>query len=241
MLAIGGFKLSDSFESTCCRILDKRPFALICGTAVYSHLSVFLHELHPFSSLISYKMSKFASKIKLSYGLHSCQDITEIKVDAIVNAANNSLLGGGGVDGAIHRAAGKELLKECRTLGGCADGEAIITKGYNLPAKHVIHTVGPRSEMPAILASCYINSLQVLTDNQLRSIGFPCIATGVYGYDNERACNVALTIVHDFLQDQLAKGQDKIDQIVFVLFNEKDKKIYKALLPEYFPGASTEC
>ncbi|KAL9541399.1 hypothetical protein MBANPS3_009140, partial [Mucor bainieri] len=180
------------------------------------------------------------------------------------NAANNSLLGGGGVDGAIHSAAGRELLKECRTLGGCADGEAKITKGYNLPAKRneitgkngqqaeanipymrkfidVIHTVGPQSERPAILANCYRNSLQVLTDNQLRSIAFPCIATGVYGYDNERAADVALTTVHDFLQDQLAKGQDKIDQIIFVLFNEKDKKIYKDLLPKHFPGASTEC
>ncbi|CAO3613510.1 unnamed protein product [Mucor fragilis] len=181
-------------------------------------------------------MSKLASKIKLS-----CQDITKIKVDAIVNAANNSLLGGGGVDGAIHSAAGKELLKECRILGGCPDGEAKITKGYNLPAKHVIHTVGPQSEKPAILANCYRNSLQTLADNQLRSIAFPCIATGVYGYDNERAADVALTTVRGFLQDQLAKGQDKIDQIIFVLFNEKDKKIYKDLLPKYFPGASTEC
>ncbi|CAO3645222.1 unnamed protein product [Mucor hiemalis] len=127
--------------------------------------------------------------------LLSCQDITKIKVDAIVNAANSSLLGGGGVDGAIHRAAGNELLKECRTLNGCAEGDAKITKGYHLPAKHVIHTVGPQSEKPDVLANCYKNSLSVLQKNGLRSISFPCIATGVYGYDNERAANVALKTV----------------------------------------------
>ncbi|KAI8973408.1 hypothetical protein BDF20DRAFT_823527, partial [Mycotypha africana] len=168
----------------------------------------------------------------------SCQDITKLKVDAIVNAANNSLLGGGGVDGAIHRAAGKALLAECRTLNGCPDGEAKITKGYNLPAKHVIHTVGPQTEKPDILANCYRNSLQVLIDNNLRSIAFPCIATGVYGYDNERAANVALKTVLSFFEN----GNDqKLDEIIFVLFNEKDKRIYKELVPKYFPGASGKC
>ncbi|KAI9342709.1 hypothetical protein BD770DRAFT_437370 [Pilaira anomala] len=176
--------------------------------------------------------SLLASKIKLC-----CQDITKIKVDAIVNAANNSLLGGGGVDGAIHRAAGPELLKECRTLNGCDDGDAKITKGYNLPAKHVIHTVGPQSEKPVVLANCYRRSLEVLLDNGLRSIAFPCIATGVYGYDNEKAANVALKTVKGGLEH----SQDKIDQVIFVLFNEKDKKIYKELVPKYFPGASTSC
>ncbi|KAG2212089.1 hypothetical protein INT46_011416 [Mucor plumbeus] len=168
--------------------------------------------------------NNFAKKIKLS-----CQDITKIKVDAIVNAANNSLLGGGGVDGAIHSAAGRKLLEECRTLGGCNDGYAKITKGYNLPAKHVIHTVGPQSEKPNILANCYSNSLQVLTDNNLRSIAFPCISTGVYGYNNERAAKVALETVLGFLQNDNA---DKIDQVIFVLFNEKDKKIYKEIHPK---------
>lgn len=175
---------------------------------------------------------QLANKILLS-----CQDITKIKVDAIVNAANSSLLGGGGVDGAIHRAAGSELLKECRTLNGCPEGDAKITKGYNLPAKYVIHTVGPQSEKPDVLANCYKNSLTVLQKNGLRSIAFPCIATGVYGYDNEKAANVALkTVLHE-----LEGSDDKIDQIVFVLFTEKDKKIYKELVLKYFPGASTEC
>ncbi|GAA5798209.1 hypothetical protein HPULCUR_003609 [Helicostylum pulchrum] len=167
--------------------------------------------------------SQLASKIKLC-----CQDITKIKVDAIVNAANNSLLGGGGVDGAIHRAAGPELLKECRTLHGCEDGDAKITKGYNLPAKckllfqstqmqtysklfillklDVIHTVGPQSEKPTVLASCYRRSIQVLQESGLRSIAFPCIATGVYGYDNKKAANVALKTV----QSELEHNQDKV-------------------------------
>ncbi|KAI8878290.1 A1pp-domain-containing protein [Backusella circina FSU 941] len=172
----------------------------------------------------------FANIVKLSQG-----DITKLKVDAIVNAANSSLLGGGGVDGAIHRAAGPKLLAECRTLNGCMDGDAKITKGYNLPAKHVIHTVGPQNSDPKVLEGCYARSLEVLSDNKLRSIAFPCIATGVYGYDNEKAAHVALKTVHD----KLEKGLD-IDKVLFVLFNEKDKAIYKDLLPKYFPGANTE-
>ncbi|KAI9487905.1 MAG: hypothetical protein EXX96DRAFT_555103 [Benjaminiella poitrasii] len=175
-------------------------------------------------------MNALSNKIKLS-----CQDITKISVDAIVNAANNSLLGGGGVDGAIHRAAGPELLKECRTLGGCPDGEAKITKGYNLPSKYVIHTVGPQSEKPDVLCNCYKNSLKVMTENGLKSIAFPCISTGVYGYDNNRAANIALKTVHAYLEND-----KQIDQVIFVLFNEKDRKIYKDLVPKYFPGASIE-
>ncbi|KAI7901333.1 uncharacterized protein BX663DRAFT_514139 [Cokeromyces recurvatus] len=159
-----------------------------------------------------------------------------MRVDAIVNAANNSLLGGGGVDGAIHSAAGPELLKECRTLGGCPDGEAKITKGYRLPSKYVIHTVGPQTEKPDILSNCYKNSLRILSENNLRSIAFPCIATGVYGYDNERAANVALKTVLSYL----SKEEQQIDEVIFVLFNEKDRKIYKDLVPKYFPDASVE-
>ncbi|KAI8978020.1 hypothetical protein BDB01DRAFT_800425 [Pilobolus umbonatus] len=164
------------------------------------------------------------------------RDITKIKVDAIVNAANNSLLGGGGVDGAIHRAAGRQLVEECRTLHGCADGDAKITKGYNLPSKCVIHTVGPQSEKPDVLSNCYKRSLEVLMEANLRSIAFPCIATGVYGYDNTKAANVALSTVHQVLEN----NQDRIDKVVFVLFNEKDRGVYKKLLPKYFPDASTE-
>jgi O-acetyl-ADP-ribose deacetylase len=153
-------------------------------------------------------------------------DITTLDVDAIVNAANNSLLGGGGVDGAIHRTAGKELLAECRTLGGCETGDAKITRGYRLKARHVIHTVGPIfrggvSGEPRLLASCYSRCMEVAHENRLRSVAFPSIGTGAYGYPIEDACKIALTAT----MEQLGKFSD-IEQVVFCLFSKRDLEVY---------------
>ncbi|MDI6603417.1 MAG: O-acetyl-ADP-ribose deacetylase [Patescibacteria group bacterium] len=168
------------------------------------------------------------AKIKIIKG-----DITKLKVDAIVNAANKTLLGGGGVDGAIHRAAGPELLEECKKLDGCETGEAKITKGYNLPAKYVIHTVGPiwqggKYNEEENLASCYKNSLKLAVENNIKSIAFPSISTGVYGFPIEKAAPIVLREVKNFLE------KDKtIEQVIFVLFSEKDFQIYQNLSRSY--------
>ncbi|KAF1710472.1 O-acetyl-ADP-ribose deacetylase [Pseudoxanthomonas kalamensis DSM 18571] len=164
--------------------------------------------------------------------LHALRaDITTLRVDAIVNAANPSLLGGGGVDGAIHRAAGPELLAECRTLHGCAVGEAKITAGYRLPAQHVIHTVGPvwrdgEHGEPELLASCYRQSLRLAEANGLRSAAFPAISTGVYGYPPEQAAPLAVATVRDTLQE--AAGS--ITEVVFCCFSARDLALYESLL-----------
>ncbi|VEN73824.1 conserved hypothetical protein [Candidatus Desulfarcum epimagneticum] len=153
-------------------------------------------------------------------------DITRMDVDAIVNAANSSLLGGGGVDGAIHRAAGPGLLEECRTLGGCPTGEARITGGHNLKARHVIHTVGPvYSGVPEdarLLALCYKNSLGLALEHGLSGVAFPAVSCGVYGYPLEEACRIATGVTWDFLEKE-----EGIKRAVFVLFSEENFKIYQ--------------
>jgi O-acetyl-ADP-ribose deacetylase (regulator of RNase III) len=163
-------------------------------------------------------------KIEIQQG-----DITRMEIDAIVNAANSRLLGGGGVDGAIHRAAGPQLLEECRGLGGCPTGEARITKGYLLPARYVIHTVGPvyrgRPEDARLLASCYTSSLMLAAERGLTGVAFPAISCGVYGYPLEDACRVAVDTTLAFLADHPV-----LARVVFVLFSEKDRQVYEAYL-----------
>ena len=153
-------------------------------------------------------------------------DITKLAVDAIVNAANSSLLGGGGVDGAIHRAAGPELLAECRTVGGCPTGEARITGGYNLAARHVIHTVGPvysgKPQDKILLTGCYQNSLKLAVENNVSSIAFPAISCGVYGYPIEEACQVAVDTTCEFLQHN-----PTVEKVIFMLFSPGDLKVYE--------------
>lgn len=160
-------------------------------------------------------------------------DITALKVDAIVNAANSLLLGGGGVDGAIHQHAGPQLLEECRLLGGCKTGEAKITGGYNLFAKHVIHTVGPiwrdgKHNEPELLAQCYKNSLHLATAHNLRSIAFPCISTGVYGFPKEYAANIAVQTVLAYIAEYGLNIN-----ITFCCYSGSDLSIYQHLISDH--------
>ena len=154
-------------------------------------------------------------------------DLTTLEVDAIVNAANTSLLGGGGVDGAIHEQAGPELLEECRTLNGCNTGEAKFTQGYQLPARYVIHTVGPvwdggNCDEDRLLAECYRNSLEVAANIGIQTVAFPSISTGVFGFPIDRAASIALTTVNDFL-----KTNDSLEQVTFCCFSQADLDKYQ--------------
>ena len=157
-------------------------------------------------------------------------DLTRLAVDAIVNAANSALLGGGGVDGAIHRAAGPELLAECRTIGGCPPGEARLTRGYRLPAKYVIHTVGPvwhggRRGEPDVLAACYRSCLDIARDRQFRAIAFPAIATGIYGFPGDAAAHIAVATVRRHLTDN-----NRPERVIFVCFDDATLAAYRVAL-----------
>ncbi|PPQ65299.1 hypothetical protein CVT26_000259 [Gymnopilus dilepis] len=205
-------------------------------------------------------------------------DITKLEVDAIVNAANRSLLGGGGVDGAIHSAAGPKLLDECnyvtfsfgssvlngpilltgRELNGCSTGDAKITRGYRLPARHIIHAVGPiysskdQEEKAEQLASCYKRSLEIAVENRLKHVAFPSISTGVYSYPITAATRIALRTVREFLEsgegDEVSVGTlvlvysnfQQLDRVIFVVWSNKDKEVYQTLIPEYFPEEEEE-
>lgn len=156
-------------------------------------------------------------------------NITTVKVDAIVNAANNTLFGGGGVDGAVHRAAGPKLLMECKTLGGCKTGEAKITKGYNLQAKFVIHTVGPvwkggNQGEARILTNCYLNCLKLAEEKGIKTVAFPAISTGVYRYPKEEAAKIAIITIKNYLV------KSDLKKVIFVLFNNEDFRIYRYIL-----------
>lgn len=190
-----------------------------------------LGRLSPASSTVSGASSSYNDKIALIR-----TDITKLEVDAIVNAANESLLGGGGVDGAIHRAAGIGLLRECETLDGCDTGDAKITDGYKLPSKKVIHTVGPvyyttkrQGKHTSLLQSCYRRCLDLAAENGCKSIAFNAISTGVYGYPSGEAAEAAIGEVKRWL-DKEGKA-DKLDKIIFCNFMEKDVNAYEGLLP----------
>ncbi len=162
-------------------------------------------------------------------------DITRLAVDAIVNAANNSLLGGGGVDGAIHRVAGPELLEACRKIGGCPTGEARVTKGYDLPAAYVIHTVGPvyknKEESAPLLTRCYINSLETAVQHDIASIAFPAISCGVYGYPIKDACKIAVDTTCDFIS-----RHPSVNKVIFILFSSEDVNVYRDYLDSVNPN-----
>lgn len=197
-----------------------------------------LQRLHPAASTLPDATSAFNDKISLIRA-----DITQLKVGAIVNAANEGLLGGGGVDGAIHRAAGRRLYDECRTLNGCDTGDAKITDGYNLPCKKVIHTPGPiygsyktEDKHTSLLQSCYRRCLDLAAENGCKSIAFSALSTGVYGYPSGEAAETAIGEVKRWLEEDDDRAA-KLTRIIFCSFMEKDEKAYEEWIPKFFPPA----
>lgn len=200
-------------------------------TTLYAH-----HHLRPSSAPAPAATSAFNDKISLI-----CTDITTLQTDAIVNAANESLLGGGGVDGAIHRAAGPDLVKECRRLDGCDTGDAKITNGYHLPCKKVIHAVGPvywsakrEGRHEILLQQCYVRSLDLAVENGCRSIAFSALSTGAYGYPSREAADAAIRAVKTWLE-QSEERAGKMDRVVFCCFLEKDERAYEEIAPSVTP------
>ncbi|XP_019643838.1 PREDICTED: O-acetyl-ADP-ribose deacetylase MACROD1-like isoform X2 [Branchiostoma belcheri] len=171
---------------------------------------------------------KFNEKVSLWRG-----DITQLEIDAIANAANESLLGGGGVDGAIHSAAGPTLVKETSTLGGCETGHAKLSGGHRLPAKYVLHAVGPIGQKPDKLEGCYKDCMALAKEHGLRSVAFPCISTGIFGYPNYPAGQVAIGYIRKWLET--GDNADHMDRVIFCVFLEKDVQVYEELLPAFFP------
>lgn len=214
------------YRTRCYTSLDQIP--------VWSYSSVSTEGERPQHS----RNKKLDGRISLYTG-----DITQLEVDAIVNAANKTLLGGGGVDGAIHRAAGPQLKEECATLLGCETGQAKVTGGYGLPAKYVIHTVGPivmgsvGDQERGALRACYRSCLEVAAAPHAaaRSLAFPCISTGIYGYPPDQAVHVALATVREYLDEH----PDKLDRVIFCVFLPADRELYLKNLPLYFPGEAT--
>jgi O-acetyl-ADP-ribose deacetylase len=177
--------------------------------------------------------AEFNSKLSVMRG-----DITALEVDAIVNAANESLLGGGGIDGAIHSAAGPLLVEECRPLDGCATGSTKMTKGYSLPARHVLHTVGPMGRGDALLRGCYESILALVDAHDLTSVGFCCVGTGIFGFPLVRATHIALRCVRDWMERWRAEDPSRlarIQRLVFVTFKASELEAYERILPSYFP------
>lgn len=197
------------------------------------------NRLSPSTATVTGATSRYNDKISLIR-----TDITKLETDSIVNAANESLLGGGGVDGAIHRAAGHELVKECETLDGCDTGDAKITGAYKLPCKKVIHAVGPvygstkrKGLHTKLLSSCYTKSLSLAAENDCKSIAFSALSTGVYGYPSDEAAETAIAAVKGWL-DGDEERSERIERIVFCSFLEKDERAYEEFVPMFFPPAA---